>query len=330
MYNYVQRVFVGKASGAASTTQTAGQQLNLATVVVGDLYLIDDNGLVLDAAGAAVATSARVVRGVAPGKIITSSHIKRGGSSTKYTFEAYAAPIAQVTTFADLGLQPNQEYKLQVLIQQDLATIANRQDRIEVSVRTGATVGVADINKLVANFNKQRGTLNVITASAAGTTGITLTGKTIPTVGIADYEFVRFEANFVTLTATNTVTGKVENLIYPTAINPSSETKSQGGKGVAVQVRQLERIALGYQGFNDLTNTWYRPGPSFGAVDGVGYDIYNVQQLLTYPGGYIQDSRTQPVSTLVAVATGSAQKTAFGAVLDSFMQGVSPATVVGE
>ena len=61
MYNYVQRVFVG-TTGAVSSTQTVGNQLNLATVVVGDLFLVDENGVILDAAAAAATKTARVVR----------------------------------------------------------------------------------------------------------------------------------------------------------------------------------------------------------------------------------------------------------------------------
>ena len=327
MYNYVQRVFVGKASGGVpAAVSPAGGQLILANMQLGDLYLIDDNGVVLDAATAAAATVARVIRGVAPGKIISSSRITKTAASpgTKYTFEGYFAPVPQVSVFTNLLLAANSEYKIQVVIQQDLATIANRQDRMEVSFRTGATVGVADITRLVNNFNKQRGVLNLITASASTTTGIILTGKTIPTVGIADYEFVRFDANFVTVSLNGV------NLISQTAIDPSSTVAAQGGRGVPVQVRQLERIALGYQGASDLTNTWYRGIPAYGAVDGVGYDIYNVQQLLLMPNGYLQDSRTQPVSTLVAVVSGLGQKAAFGGILDSFMSGVAVTPPVGE
>lgn len=330
MYNYVQRVFVGKPSGAISTAQTAGSQLNPATVQAGDLYLTDENGVVLDAAGAAAVTTAILVRGTGVGTITSSMPLKRAGSSTKYTFQAYTAPVAQVTNFADLALQPNTQYKLQVVIPQDLSITPNRQDRVEAYLQTGATVGVADINRLVANFNNQRkGTITtLIKATANGTTGITLTGQAIPTKAIDDYEFVRFEANFVSIAAINAQTGQLNPVVFNTVVQPSSETKAVGGSGVAVQVRQLERAALGYLGYTDLTEQHIRP-ISYSAVDGVGYDLYNVQQHIVGMGEF-QDTKTYPQSTLVAVAAGSAQKTAFGAVLDAFMQGVAPATVTGE
>lgn len=332
MYNYVQRVFVGKASGAVSTAQTAGSQLNPALVQVGDLYLTDETGLVLDAATAATVNTAIVVRGTGVGTITSSMPLKRGGQSLKYTFQTYTAPVAQVTNFADLGLQPNTQYKLQVVLPQDLSVTPNRQDRVEAYLQTGATVGVADINRLVANFNKQRrGTItSLIVATANGTTGITLTGQSIPTKAIDDYEFVRFEANFVSIAAVNAQSGQLTPVVFPTLVNPSSQTAAVGGSGVAVQVRQLERVALGYHGYSDLTEQHIRPiNNLYGAVDGVGYDIYNVQQHLVGKGDF-QDTKTYPQSTLIAVATGSAQKTAFGGVLDAFMQGVAPATVTGE
>lgn len=330
-YTHVQRVFVGKASGAVSTTQTVGQPINLATVQVGDLYLVDDNGIVLDAAAAAVAKSARVLRGSAPGKVISSMPIKRGGPDLRYTFEQYSAPVAQVTTFADLGLQPNTQYKVQVVIQQDLSLQSNRQDRVEAYVTTGPTVSQADVTRLINNFNKQRrGSItSLIKASAAGTTGITLTAQPIPTVAINDYEFVRFEASFVSIAAINAQTGQLTPVVYPTLVLPSSETKSQGGQGVAVQVRQMERVALGYLGVTDLTEQHIRAVPAYGAVDGVGYDVYNVQYHVSGSKSF-QDTGFYPQSTVVVVATGSAQKNAFGAILDAFMQGVAPATVTGE
>jgi len=330
MYNYVQRVFVGKASGAVSTNQAAGSQLNPALVQTGDLYLTDENGVVLDAASAATASSAVVVRGTGAGTTTTSVTLKKLGKADKYTFEQYTAPVAQVVNFADLGLQPNTQYKLQVVIPQDLSITPNRQNRVEAYLQTGATVGVADINRLVANFNKQRrGTItSLIVATANGTTGITLTAQPIPTKAIDDYEFVRFDANFVSIAYTNAQTGQLTPVVYPTVVNPSSQTAAQGGKGVAVQVRQLERVALGYLGYTDLLEQHIRQIPT-SAVDGVGYDIYNVQQHVTGMGEF-QDTKTYPMSTLIAVASGSAQKTAFGSVLDAFLQGVAPATVTGE
>lgn len=333
MYNYVQRVLVGKPSGAVSTAQAAGSQLNPALVQVGDLYLTDETGVVLDAAAAATVTTAVVVRGTGVGTITSSMPIKRPiGQAGHYTFQAYTAPVAQVTTFADLALQPNTQYKLQVVLPQDLSVTPNRQDRVEAYLQTGASVGVADINRLVANFNKQRkGTItSLIVATAAGTTGITLTGQPVPTVAINDYEFVRFEANFVSIAAINSQSGQLTPAVFPTLVNPSSQTAAVGGSGVAVQVRQLERAYFGYLGYSDLLEQHIRPiNGLYGAVDGVGYDIFNVQQHLVGMGS-LQDTKTMPQSTLVAVVTGSAQKTAFGAVLDAFMQGVAPATVTGE
>ncbi len=330
MYNYVQRVFVGKASGAASTAQAAGSQLNPAIVQSGDIYLTDENGVILDAAGAAAVNSAFVIRGTGVGSVVSSMPIKRGGQGTKYTYQAYQAPVAQVTNFADLQLQPNSQYKLQVVIPQDLSVTPNRQDRLEAYVTTGATTSQADVTRLINNFNAlRRGSVtSLIKASALGTTGLTLTGQPIPTVAINDYEFVKFEANFVTIAQVNALTGQLTPVVYTTALNPSSETKAVGGSGVAVQVRQMERVALGYYGVSDLLQQHIRP-VTLSAVDGVGYDIYNVQQHLTGMGEF-QDTKTYPQSTLIALATGSAQKTAFGGVLDAFMQGVAPATVTGE
>lgn len=330
MYNFVQRVFVG-TTGAASSTQTAGSQLNLATVVVGDLFLVDENGLVLDAAAASVTKTARVVRGTAPGKTISSSLLKSGsGNGTKYTFQAYTAPVAQVTVFADLGLAINTDYKLEVIVQQDLPLISNRQDRIEVYHTTGGTVGVLDYQAIVKKFNKQRrGMQGIIVASTTGGTNLTLTGQPVLGSAIDDYSFVRFDSAFVTLSFTNAVTGQKQTLNSPTAIQPTTVTAAVGGSGVAVQVRAMERVSLGNFGFTDPRAAYYKGPLPFGAVDGTGYDIYNVQQLLR--GEYqFQDDKAYPHSTVVALATSSAQKTAFGAILDAFMQGVSPATVTGE
>ena len=331
MYNYVQRVFVGKASGAVSTTQTAGNQLNLATIVAGDLYLVDENGVVLDAAGAATAKTARVVRGTAPGKTITSSPLKSGsGHSTKYTFQAYTAPVAQVTVFDNLNLAANTDYKLEVVIQQDLPLVSNRQDRIEVYHTTGATVGVADYQKIVAKFNKQRsGLAGIIVASTSGGTNLTLTGQPVLGSAIDDYSFVRFDASFVTYSYVNSVTGQRQALNFPTSIQPTSTNQAVGGSGVAVQVRAMERVSLGNFGFTSPRETWYKGAFPTAAVDGVGYDIYNVQQLLR--GEYMfQDDKAYPHSTVVALVTGSAQKAAFGAILDAFMGSAATGAPAGE
>ena len=329
MYNYVQRVFVGKASGAVSTVQAAGSQFNPTLVQVGDLYLTDENGVILDAAAAANVTTALIVRGTGQGTSTSSMPLKkRSTPGTRYTYQDYQAAVAQVTNFADLGMQPNSQYKIQVVIPQDLALVPNRQDRIEAYVTTGATVTSADRDRLVANFNKQRVSQSIIKASANGANGITLTALPVPTVAINDYEFVRFEANFVTIAQINALSGQLTPVVYTTALNPSSETKAVGGSGLAVQVRQMERVAMGYYGYTDLLQQHIRP-ITYSAVDGVGYDLYNVQQHITGMGEF-QDTKTYPQSSVVALATGSAQKTAFGAVLDAFMQGVSPATVQGE
>ena len=331
MYNYVTRVFVGKASGAVSSAQVVGQPLDLALVQVGDLYLLSEDGLVLDAASAATATTARVVRGTSPGKFITSSDLKKKVShSTKYTFQAYQAPVAQVSTFANLALSPNTDYKLQVVVQQDLPLISNRQDKIEVYHTTGANVSVADVDAIVRKFNTQRkGLQSIIKASTAGTTGITLTGQPVLGAAIDDYSFVRFETNFLTLSLVNASTGKKELLLSATAVQPSSETKAQGGQGTAIQLRAMERVSLGNFGFTDPRATWYKGEFPYGAVNGVGYDLYNVQQLLR--GEYMfQDDKAYPHSTVVAVASGSAQKTAFGTVLDAFISGQATTPPQGE
>jgi len=331
MYNFVQRVFVGKASGAVSTTQTAGQQLNLATIVAGDLYLVDENGVVLDAAAAAVAKTARVVRGTAPGKTISSSLLKSGsGHGTKYTFQAYTAPAAQVTVFDNLNLAVNTDYKLEVVIQQDLPLVSNRQDRIEVYHTTGASVGVADYQAIVKKFNRQRnGISSIIVASTSGGTNLTLTGQPVNGALIDDYSFVRFDAAFVTSSYVNAVTGQKQALNFPTAIQPTSTTQAVGGSGVAVQVRAMERVSLGNFGFTDPRGTWYKGPLPYGAVDGVGYDVYNVQQLLR--GEYqFQDDKAYPHSTVVALVTGSAQKTAFGAILDAFIASLATGAPAGE
>lgn len=331
MYNFVQRVFVGKASGAVSTTQTAGQQLNLATIQVGDLYLVSEDGVVLDAAAAALAKSARVVRGTAPGKTITSDLMKGGtGHGTKYTFQAYTAPVAQVTVFDNLNLAANTDYKLEVIVQQDLPLIANRQDRIEVYHTTGATVGVADYQAIVKKFNKQRsGLQSIIVASTSGGTNLTLTGQPVLGSAIDDYSFVRFDSAFVTSSYVNAITGQKQALNFPTALQPTTVTQAVGGSGVAMQVRAMERVALGNFGFTALRDSWFKGPLPYGAVDGVGYDLFNVQQLVR--GEYMfQDDKAYPKSTVVAVVTGSAQKTAFGAVLDAFIAQTSTTPPAGE
>ena len=332
MYNYVQRVFVG-TTGAVSSTQTVGNQLNLATVVVGDLFLVDENGVILDAAAAAATKTARVVRGTAVGKTITSSLLKSNpGNGTKYTFQAYTAPVAQVTTFADLGLVANTDYKLEIVIQQDLPLISNRQDRIDVFHTTPVTgfVAATELAKIITKINRQRaGITSVLVASTSGGTNLTLTGKPVLGSAIDDYSFVRFDSAFVTYSVVNAVTGIKNILNLPTAIQPTSVTAAVGGSGVAVQVRAMERVALGNFGFTDPRGVWYKGPLPFGAVDGTGYDLYNIQQLLS--GEYqFQDVKSYPHSTVVAVATGGAQRAAFGAILDAFMQGVAPATVTGE
>lgn len=331
MYNYVQRVFVGKASGAVSTTQTAGNQLNLATIQVGDLYLVDENGVVLDAAGAAAAKSARVVRGTAPGKTISSDLLRSGsGHSTKYTYQAYTAPSAQVSVFDNLNLAANTSYKLEVVVQQDLPLVSNRQDRIEVYHTTGATVGTTDYQAIVRKFNRQRaGIPQIIVASTTGGTNLTLTGQPVLGSAIDDYSFVRFDAAFVTTSYINTTTGLRQDLVYPTALQPTTTTQAVGGNGVAVQVRAMERQSLGNFGFTDPRATWYKGNLPYGAVDGVGYDVYNVQQLLR--GEYqFQDDKAYPHSTVIALVTGSAQKTAFGTILDAFISQTATTPPTGE
>lgn len=326
MRNFVPRVLVGKASGAASTTQTAGSTLNLATVVAGDLYLVDENLVVLDAAAAAAAQTVIVARGRSAGKVLLSSPITRTRiRKNGYTFQAAASAVAQVTNFANLGLAAGKEYRLTVVIKDDLRVIANRQNRVILnhSTRAGSAFVIADeLNRMVANFNKQRGVLSLITATVNGTTGITLTAKPILTESINDYEYVTFEASFTEVTA------GVEKV----ALLPSSETKGQGGQGLAVQVRQLERAAFGHLGITDLRNVWDRPTPAFAASDSVaggGYDVWHV--LHTIGGqGMLQEVMSSPVQTTIAVATGSAQKTAFATLLNSFVAGTTTTPPDGE
>lgn len=329
MLNFVQRVLVGKANGAVSTVsvsgttqsgtlQIAGSQPVLAGISLGDLYLVDENNVLLDAGTAGAAQKARVIRGTGNGKVTTGHLMTKPTPSTRYTFEAYSAPVAQVSTFTNLLalLQPNTQYQLQVVIQQDLPLIANRQSRITVSLFTGATVSTADIDRLVVNFNKQRDVSSVIVASRSAN-NLVLTGKSIPTAGIADYEFVRFDTNFLTLTS-----GATGATLSPQIATQADITvAAAGGRGVAIQVRQLERVALGNSGFTYARDQWYRGSFPFGAVDGVTYAIYNVQQNISGEG-MLQDTKTYPVSTLIAINNNSAQQTgagSFGAILDAFM-----------
>lgn len=317
MFNYVPRVLVGKASGAVSTAQTPGTILNVSTVVTGDIYVVSEDLVVLDAASAATAEVVRIARASSAGKIILSAPIvrslikkPRGG----FTFQAYSAPVAQVDTINASTLVSGKQYRLIIVIKDDLRLIANRQNRGSFHFTYDGT----NLSKLVAQINRDRHISPLLSASVSGS-NILLSGKPVLTESINDYEFVSFESTLTDVTAGEVAPKTFEGVTAPEA---------QGGQGLAVQVRQMERMAYGGLGVTDLRN-FDRPVPAFAAVDGVGYDVFHILSRVQHQGA-LQQVMSSPVQTTIAVATNSAQKTAIEVVLNAFVAGTATSPPAGE
>lgn len=312
MLNYVNRVLVGKSSGA-TTTGTG-----VSNLVQGDLLLIDSQtGATLSTAAlAAASTSARIVNGGRNGSPILSSPIDRS-TIVKYTKQVYLAASPASETYTGLTMAAGKEYKLVVVFKDDQRLIANRQTRVVIShifPATGSTLA-AELIKLRDKVNAAKQAKGLLVASISGT-DLVLTGQAIPTRGIDDYQYVNFTSTFV-------------NVTDDTYVNANTIVAPVAGNGLPVQVRDAERKALGYLGFTDLRDFRTNKDVPFNTSDtvtGGGYDIYHIIHFDKHTGD-LQHTMSSPLQTTVAIATGSAQATAFEALMEAFVEALATGAV---
>jgi hypothetical protein len=311
MVNYVNRVLVGKAAGTANTGTT------LSNIALGDILVLDENFAVLDAAGAAAAKKIFIAQGVGNNKAIMSSEIVKA-DVVKFTEQAFAAAVAQVSEITPATFVVDKEYKLSIDFKDDLRLISNRQTRVDISHTAKTATAATELAAIADKVNKHRVASTLVVASVV-TGKLVLTGKAVPTKSINDYEFVTFGASFV-------------DIEKRTAVEAVTTTKSFGGNGLPVQIRQMERMALGYLGFNDLRDfRTNKDVPFFGsdAAAGGGYDMLTLVHMASMTGDFQQPTKF-PAMTNIAVAAGSAQATAVKDRVRAFISGVAVTPPAGE
>lgn len=321
------------ADGAALTTLIAP-----ANAVPGTVCVLDKNFNVLPQAG--TMTTSPVIY-IAQTTAETFDYVSEDGTSVSVTAahklklsdpihgehiisaqgNKYSAKAEQVTTFTDAAcpVMVGTEMVLRIVYKDLDEHPGQFAHTYHYIVPAGATV--ASINTAIAaKVNAHAGRR----VQATGGATLVLTGKAIADCttsnsDINEFRQVRFEAflNYIDADGYPTEWGATVVTTGPTP-----------GIGTWEQIRDLEKWALGYKGITNFTNF---PVPSkvnnLDTVVGETYDMFTINSMVPYQAPDNLYRKLTPVTTVIAVPSGSTQAGSIQTVLAAWLL-TTPAHIV--
>ena len=302
-----QTVLVSKTVTVDATT--------LADLADGELALIKPNGTLLTAGDdVADAPSIYIVQGTATAGNPKYSQKITGKNITKFSGVSYAAPVQEVVTIPDTtaivttaSATEETTYVVHIIFKHDKEVGSKRQ--LARAIYYVAPKGTTSANVLVglaAAINANALAKQYVTATIAAD-DLVITGKAQDYNVILGYKQVSFEVGIegygsVTITKT-------------TAPDP--------GVGTYAKVTDLEYFAIGNRG---ITNRTDFPVPTAAwetfAVSGTTYDMYVIDSFDKHASGDVNTQVESPLQTIIAIPAGSANGTAFEALINPYVASV--------
>jgi hypothetical protein len=318
MFNPVQQIMIGKTSGAASSTITT-LVTDAASVVAGDLYIVNQNMKVI-AAATDITPNIHVVQGTAAGKYKISPAIKVADILTIET-QAYQAQAQKSVALGnigsstlDLAVLSGYTYKLSIVIRDDQRFMPQRQTRRDYAFTTSFAASTptsgektAFIQKFVDAINKDAFLNTEVVAALNNTSG----ALGIQITGVAQVynkfnnrpEYVDFQASFYDSTDSTS-----------TYQATSTTTQAfQPGNGLGTQIASYERKLLSYDGYTNRIQFPVIPPTEFASTS-TNYDTIAINYLTDSPG-VLEGRDKKPKGVIIACATASTQMTAIQTAL---------------
>jgi len=158
MYNNVNRVLIGDGVNSAATS--------LQTMVAGDMFLLNESGVVITTEVAAALlpkySKVSIAAGIGAGIVILSSPIQ-GSTVSKYEGHAYVAPLEQVTyvgyngtTGTGIAADVDTDYRLRILIKDTLRVQTQRPTLIDINAPADPTQTTANAAYVIAVLFDQK------------------------------------------------------------------------------------------------------------------------------------------------------------------------------
>jgi hypothetical protein len=247
-------------------------------------------------------------------KVVFSDPIQARGVKS-YKGSSYTALAEQVMTitYPAVATTVGREYLLRI-VYKDLAEHPGQFTQTIRRVCTSATQAT-HVTSLVADINAFPGIR--VTATDSGGAVFTLTGLAIPecnaTVNdIEEYRQVNFDAFVTYVDSTDQEVTLGATKAYT--------TKPYPGIGTWQQVRDMEKVALGYKG---ITNKTHFPviKPDMQTVKSITYDLVVIEHDNSYLSSDNQYVKKTPITTIIAlVAAGTQNDLVVNATLNPWME----------
>lgn len=319
MFNPVQQLIVGKASGVISTAITT-LTTDYATVVAGDVYVVN-SALKVIAAAADITPVIYIAQGTAPGKYKLSAPITTG-NITSIKSEAYVAQAQKVVCAGNIGsgaldltTTNGSTYKFSILFKDDQRFMPQRQTRRDFVLTAvyAATVptaaeSLAFATSFVTLINADAFLSTLIVAAVnvtAGAVGIKITGLAQTFSALNNrQEYVDFTTSFYDITSSSSTYQATTTVTAPFVI----------GNGTASQCIALENKLMTWDGRTNRSQFPVINNTSFISAS-TNYDLINITHFAVTPG-QLEGRDSKPFQVILAMATASAQAAAIIVTLE--------------
>lgn len=302
-----QKVLVSKTVTVDATT--------LADLAEGELALIKPNGTLLTA-GDDVADAPQffIVQGTSTAGAPKFSQKITGKNITKFSGTSYAAPVQQVVTVPDTtavvttaSATNETTYVIHIVFKHDKEIGSKRQ--LARAISYVAPAGTTTANVLIglaAAINANALAKQYVVATIASD-DLVITGLAQAYTLINGYKLVSFTVG-------------IEG--YSTVVITRT-TAPDKGVGSYALVADLEYFAIGNSG---ITNRVDFPVPTaawaIDAVLGTTYDVYVIDSFDKHASADVNGQIESPLQTIIAVPAGSANGTAFEALINPYVASV--------
>lgn len=230
-------------------------------------------------------------------KLVISDPIE-GHNVKTFIGRAYSAKSEQVSTVDLTGWTPavGTEYIVRI-VYHDLEEHPGQFVHSYRHIGTTAVLAT-EAALIVAAINKHKGR-RVLAAYNAGTEAISLTGLAIPECttslnDIDEFKQVNFDVFF------NYVDSDGYWQTIPSTVTTVSTTAASSGVGTWEQVRDMEKVAMGYKGITSLTH-FPVIKPDFKTVKNATYNLIIIEHDKTYRSPDNQYAKKTPLTTVIAI-----------------------------
>ena len=330
MLKRVNDIYIGGVG--VDRTVTIGDTVDVysSTIATGEILVTDSNLTYLDPATISFNNAQKIhivealdeqrdLDGNAITRLLVSQPID-GRLVVSYQKDQYEAKVEQAVTYEDVAavLTVGTEYVLR-LVFKDMVEYPGQYVETYRYIAKDGDSATEMYNSFVSQINKTSSQLGIksgsrVKASFDGAI-FTLTGKPIPECtssvkDIDEFSMVQFQSflNYVDKD------GHWETFLTAT----SDDEGPTYGNGNWEQIRDVEKFAQSYKGI--MNRTWFPIIlPAMRTVKGQGYVQIVIEYDISYRSADNQYKKKTPLTTVIALPTGSGQITEIQTALDNWM-----------